>query len=597
MRSKAIFMALLALAFGAQAEPVSQSDAASVASAWMQRNVRHHGRGKFRPMRVRKAMTHKTSDGTEFHSFRMQGGGTVITSADTEDAPVIAFTPKNLDLSATDRKSPLWALLNRDLSLRGKGHRRQNGASERHRRRWSELRRQGSAVRVMAAASFAEEEEGEGEGDFEPSDMRVPVLLKTAWGQSTAYTNESFDCEVDCFNSQTPAVKITSGSEVTYENCLCGCVATAMAQLMKFWEWPKAINGFDNHLYTDSSWPVEIKRTVSGDRITVWAPPKHVLSADAGQYDWAGMTDYPLSPVGMNEEGEFVWAGEAVTESNCLAIGKLTYDCGVAVGMAWGLDSSGLRSDRAHRIPEALVTKFGYKHALLCEGATLSSTTDAKLRANAICANLDAGHPVLLLVSGGLGGHAVVGDGYGFTGTEETPYVHLNMGWDGQNDVWYNLPLINVGDNPESFDGFDVIDGVVYNVYPDRASGEIVSGHVTRNGASAEEIPVSLYADGELVGSTQTSSNGVYSFFVESGKAYTVRASVGNVSAEAITPVIVSSTSDAVGTIGKVGNSWATTFRLTIRRCASATGSTLRRTRRSIPRRTAPWSRSSCRRS
>lgn len=558
MRSKAIFMALLALAFGAQAKPVLMSQAGTAAKAWASRRAALGARIGTTVSDVRE---HRLTDGQYLYSARMKGGGTVILAGDTTIEPVLAFSSSSLSLPEVLRTkegemSPLEAMLNaRRVSVEKTSPNvkrtalmtaspatagvQTSIAATAAEREWERLL---ARPRLMASPTPVQ-------SAAELDDLRVAPLLKTAWGQSTAYTNESFDCEVNCFNSQTPTVEIRSGSEVTYENCLCGCVATAMAQLMKFWEWPKkAIDGFDNSDYTDSSWPVR-KTLKSGGRVDIekWRPPEHSLSAVAGQYDWAGMTDYPLSFVGMDEEGGLVWAGEAVSESNCLAIGKLTYDCGVAVGMAWGLDSSGLRSDRSKRIPEALVNKFGYAQALICEDKTaLSSGTDAKLRAGAICANLDAGHPVLLLVSGS-GGHAVVGDGYGFTGEESTPYVHLNMGWDGQNDVWYNLPLINVGDNPEAFTGFNVIDGVVYNVYPDHQGGEIVSGHVTRNGSSAADVTVDLYAGDTFVYSTNTSSTGVYSFFVEPGKAYTVRASVGNVSAEAVTPPIVASTGDTVG--------------------------------------------------
>ena len=39
------------------------------------------------------------------------------------------------------------------------------------------------------------------------------------------------------------------------------------------------------------------------------------------------------------------------------------------------------------------------------------------------------------------GGHAVVADGYGYQHT--TLYHHLNMGWNGFDDAWYNLPDVN----------------------------------------------------------------------------------------------------------------------------------------------------------
>ena len=54
--------------------------------------------------------------------------------------------------------------------------------------------------------------------------------------------------------------------------------------------------------------------------------------------------------------------------------------------------------------------------------------------------NLDAGYPVLFGITGA-GGHAIVCDGYGYN--PSTMYHHLNMGWSGNDDAWYNLPTID----------------------------------------------------------------------------------------------------------------------------------------------------------
>jgi len=68
------------------------------------------------------------------------------------------------------------------------------------------------------------------------------------------------------------------------------------------------------------------------------------------------------------------------------------------------------------------------------------------------------------------GGHAIVADGYGYDST--TLYHHLNMGWSGLDNAWYNLPTINA-------DGYDFTSVVncAYNIYTS-GSGEIISGRV-----------------------------------------------------------------------------------------------------------------------
>ena len=58
--------------------------------------------------------------------------------------------------------------------------------------------------------------------------------------------------------------------------------------------------------------------------------------------------------------------------------------------------------------------------------------------------NLDARFPVLLgIIDPQAIGHEVVVDGYGYTSA--TLYHHLNLGWSGTADAWYNLPTISAG--------------------------------------------------------------------------------------------------------------------------------------------------------
>lgn len=434
-------------------------------------------------MRVRKAMTHRTSDGTEFHSFRMQGGGTVITSADTENAPVIAFTPKDLDLSTVDPKSPLWALLNRDLSQRGKGRRLQNGVAERHRGRWSALKRQGTAVQAMSASSIANEEEaGEGEGDFEPTDLRVPALVKSKWNQGCIA-----DTDIAVWNYYTPNCgdpnKFVPGAPT---NIVCGCVATAMSQLMRYHEWPHSTT----QIMRQCSW--------AGN-----ANYKMKLKTQAGDFDWANM---PLVP-----DGE-------ITEEQCQAIGKLTSDAGISVYMMYndiGKDgkpkpNGGESGAFSFDIPDALKSVWGYGSAIRFAAGkdSITATTQqkrAKAMKGVLFANFDAGLPVLMGVSGE-GGHQIVADGYGYD--EDIDYVHLNMGWSGEDDMWYNLP-----DMEDAGSGFTVVDDVVYNVMTNGTdSMAIISGRVTdETGTNAvENAVVTVLSGTNVVANALTSETGVW---------------------------------------------------------------------------------------
>ena len=76
MRSKAIFMALLALAFGAQAASVSQEEAVLAARGWV---ADGGALGTYIGQGVESAATHVTTNGATFYSVKMWGGGTLFT--------------------------------------------------------------------------------------------------------------------------------------------------------------------------------------------------------------------------------------------------------------------------------------------------------------------------------------------------------------------------------------------------------------------------------------------------------------------------------------------------------------------------------------
>ena len=103
-----------------------------------------------------------------------------------------------------------------------------------------------------------------------------------------------------------------------------------------------------------------------------------------------------------------------------------------------------------------------------------------------------AGGSIQPNVSGPLGGHAILADGYGYQGG--VIYHHLNMGWSGSMDLWYNLP--NIEDS--GFTLFNNIYKCVYNVYPD-GDGEIISGRtLDGNGLPVDGVTVTADAGGTV---------------------------------------------------------------------------------------------------
>ena len=519
MKSKAILMALLALAFQAQAVPVTRTQASVAARTWASKGTAF---GQAVQAVVEQTSEHAATNGATFYSVLLRGGGTVIVSGDTDEEPIVAFTPERVDLQSLDQKSPLWDLLNTRFAPR-QGQVRQVAPSSPARLlgasasssaagtdmsepetpaqlRWAKLLEGSSPRRLLGAVAPITS------NDYATvfEDMRVDALLKTKWGQSTmayASSEESKGGYADCFNLKTPG------------NCVCGCVATAFAQLMRYHCWPvEAVEGFEG------------KCKVQGK--------DQKLAFDGGAFDWVNMPETILS------------ADETEREAQCEAIGTLTYACGVAVNMMYDdPDGSGSGAFTKDVVP-ALTEKFGYANAKWLAREDYL-TNDEATREQYVYTSLDAGFPVIFSIRGPTGGHAVVGDGYGYSSIsgERTPYIHLNMGWTGANDWWYSFPRIDIGGNPESFSGFDQIQGVAYNVFTNE-TGKIVSGRVLdRDGVTpVSGALVTVIVDGETK-QTVTSPYGVYAFVLANGE-YDIEAS----SAESVGTVGV--------TVGFSGNTW-----------------------------------------
>lgn len=200
----------------------------------------------------------------------------------------------------------------------------------------------------------------------------------------------------------------TKWNQLPYYNALCpggsvtGCVATAMAQIMKYWNYPATGSGF--HSYNHNSYGT--------------------LSANFGSttYDWGSMTN-------------------TLSSSNT-AIATLMYQVGVSVDMDYSPESSGAyvitaQSPVTNCAEYALKTYFGYNNTL--KGVQRSSYTQADWL-SLIKTELDASRPVLYAGFGSGGGHCFVADGY-----DASNYIHFNWGWGGAYDGFFMITALNPG--------------------------------------------------------------------------------------------------------------------------------------------------------
>lgn len=213
--------------------------------------------------------------------------------------------------------------------------------------------------------------------DFAP----ISPLCATLWDQGAPYNN----------------LCPKSGGKTT----VTGCVATAMAQVMKYFNWPA--KGVGSISYTWNGTPLS-------------------MDFAATTFDWANMLNsYPSSTSG--------------TSAQRTAVATLMKACGYAVEMDYGLASTGGSAASSYRLANVLVDNFGYDKGARMEWRDFYTLEDWN---EMIYQNLAQVGPVLYGGSGSGGGHEFVCDGYKSGGL-----FHINWGWSGYYDGYFKLDALD----------------------------------------------------------------------------------------------------------------------------------------------------------
>lgn len=324
---------------------------------------------------------------TLYYAVYLENGGFLAMAPDDQLEPVLAFSAKEPRLSDPSPCNHLRLLLESDLpALLDAAKSRTKDATKAKTSKWELLE---------AAARAPQKVKGGLPG---VSDMRVAPLIRTHWGQGNV---DDGSAELACYNYYTPPFEAGAVS-----NYVCGCVATAYAQLLRFYKRPG--NSVGTVRYPIEVDGVEVSRRLRGG------------DGAGGKYDWDNM---PADPANLALAG-------TLTEAQRQAIGALCHDAGVAGRMSYTSTESG-----AYLEGRALQETFGY---LACYAPSYGTGTPRKQINQFLNADLDGGMPCAIGIRSETGGHAVLVDGYGYA--FGALYHHLNMGWDGYGDSWYLLP-------------------------------------------------------------------------------------------------------------------------------------------------------------
>ncbi|MGB2862300.1 MAG: C10 family peptidase [Sedimentisphaerales bacterium] len=492
------FLAILLLCSGLSARQTTEYEAEMVVSGWLKANPQPLGVTLGR--RVKDIETYTDdADRPAYYIVNLEPSGYVIVSADNRIEPIIGFTADgNYDLSF---ENPLLALVTGDLGGRVEAVRNtyylqmtvETQAAGGPQGKWRHL------------IDLAEDSEG-GFGLMSLinlGDIRVLPLLQSQWGQAKG-------CGDNLYNYYTPS------------NYPCGCVATVMAQVMRYYEYPTEPIGVHEFAIHAGGSRGQNASSRGGDGL-------------GGPYNWSDMPLRPDDSCGT------------LTEAQRQAIGAICFDAGIAIEMQYASDGSGALMPDAS---DAMVSIFQYDNAVLGYD---SGSNIHEVLTEMINPNLDAKAPVILAISDPFdpdAGHAVICDGYGYDSS--TIYHHLNMGWNGADDLWYNLPDIDAAHGK-----YTTVFGCIYNISTS-GTGEIISGRVLdRDGRPIVNVKVSAEPGGREPLMVLTDDRGIYALEkLDSNTNYTIWPTVDGYVFSSQTVRTLRSDNDST----MVGNRWGVDF-------------------------------------
>lgn len=233
-----------------------------------------------------------------------------------------------------------------------------------------------------------------------------PLLGNIKWNQHEPY------------NLNCPLVNTESGQE----RCIIGCVATAMAQIMRYHRWPE--KGSGSNSYTTKTLGIALSEDFSNI-----------------YYDWDNMSETYNSLSSVNQNN---------------AVAKLMYHCGVSVNMDYNPDGSG--SNNAYAA-QAFIGHFDYDSNI--QVVSRSYYTEYEW-IDLLKTELNASRPVFYRGSiEDLTGHAFVCDGY-----DSNNLFHINWGWGGEGNGYYEISALN----PKTpaittlLEGFNIEQGAIIGI-------------------------------------------------------------------------------------------------------------------------------------
>lgn len=248
----------------------------------------------------------------------------------------------------------------------------------------------------------------------------IEPMIATRWDQTNPYNNEC------------PTIE--------GRRCVTGCVATAMAQVMNYWQYPATGRG--SVTYT----PETMEEELSLDFSTI-------------EFDWASM--------------QTTYRGGA-SETAKRAVALLMKACGYSVKMRYSPFESGAYS---RDIANAFTSYFGYDQGI--QHVDRSGYQTQEEWNSMIYNELANVGPVIYNGLSAYGAHCFICDGYDGAGL-----FHINWGWGGTSDGYFLLNELTPGEvgTGGHYGGYNMNQTAVTGILP--PVGRITESSIIINNAA-----------------------------------------------------------------------------------------------------------------
>ncbi|MGM9817227.1 MAG: C10 family peptidase [Lepagella sp.] len=316
-----------------------------------------------------------------FYVYNIGSRGFAIISADPETTPLIAYSDSSSFPADT-------AMMPANL------------------RWWLKAQEEAAAIRRNAAGSHADNYLAPLRAPSYTAPQAVePILGDIAWDQSAPY------------------------NDLCPEKCVTGCTATAMAMVMKHYNYPRIGKG--NHAYVSAMMGYNVS-----------------YDFEAKPFDWNNMLDQ--------------YADGGYNDSQATAVAELMKACGVAIDTDYRPTSS---SANSLKVSDALIKYFRYNDNTLFRLRTAYTNDEWKEMLNQ---EMAAGRPVIYNGSSKQIGHEFVVDG-----SDESGLYHINWGWSGVANGYYDISLLNpdqygTGGGTAEGGGYIFNQGMVIRIKPEK---------------------------------------------------------------------------------------------------------------------------------